>query len=61
MDKDKKQKSELGNDKNLKNAEKNDVTGVKTSDLRKDNDAEVKGNQGNPAGPNKAKTASSKP
>jgi hypothetical protein len=41
MDKDKKEKSDLGNDKNLKNAEGNTVTDVKTSDLRKDDDLPV--------------------
>jgi hypothetical protein len=31
MDRDKKQNSDLGNDKKLQNVEGNDVTGVKTS------------------------------
>jgi hypothetical protein len=46
MDTDKKQHSDLGNDEDLKNAEGNNVTGVKTSDLRRDNDKPVTpGNQ----------------
>jgi hypothetical protein len=38
MDKDEKQKSDLGNAKNLKNAEGNNVTGVRTSELRRVDD-----------------------
>ena len=34
-------KSNLGNDKYLKNAEKNPVTGIKTSDMRKKKDGPV--------------------
>ncbi len=41
MDTHKNEKSDLGNDKKLKNAEGNNVTGVKTSDLRRDNDKPV--------------------
>jgi hypothetical protein len=37
MDKDKNQKSNLGNDKNLKNVDTNKVTGVKVGDDRNDN------------------------
>jgi hypothetical protein len=46
MDKDEKQKSDLGNDKNLKNAERSNVTGVKTSDFRRDNDLPVTPDEG---------------
>jgi FtsZ-interacting cell division protein ZipA len=42
MDIDKKQHSDLGNDKDLKNAEGNNVTGVKTSDLRRYDDKPAK-------------------
>jgi hypothetical protein len=35
MDANRKQRSDLGNDKNLENAERNNVTGIKTSDLPK--------------------------
>jgi hypothetical protein len=38
MDRDDEQKSDLGNDKILKNAEGNNITGVKTSDLRRVDD-----------------------
>jgi hypothetical protein len=41
MDTNKKEESDLANDKNLKNAERNNVTGVKTSDLRRDNNKPV--------------------
>jgi hypothetical protein len=41
MDTDKKQHSGTGNDKELKNAKRNNVTGVKTSDVRRDNDKPV--------------------
>jgi hypothetical protein len=36
MDKDQKEKSNLGNDKDLKNTETNPVTGVKTGEPRSD-------------------------
>jgi hypothetical protein len=41
MDTDKKQNSPLANDKELKNAKRNNVTGGKTSDVRRENDRPV--------------------
>lgn len=42
MDTDKKQHSDLGSDKDLKNVDGKNVTGVKTSDLRRDDDKPAK-------------------